>query len=276
MSSYPYDSVYGVSLLDDLHNYFPALLYDSSSFASVQEVLAYLQTETRERFDLFSREHRSYRSRAPSVPAPAAPVARAAVARAAVARAAATRVPQSYVLNVGDSAGTYYNLLPSLRSTSTLPSRSVTAEVIEEDDMTGIQEAEMNTLTSRLLLQLLALPPGSLTTRPATVNSFLTPVIVRPTEQQINQNTMVGSIVSDTIQMCAICQDTLTPEQEARRLNVCDHWFHRGCIDPWFQRNVHCPVCRHDVRDSTPLSNNRNNNNRNRNRNSITSESESE
>lgn len=248
MSSYSYDSVYGVSLLDDLHNYFPALLYDSSSFVNVQDVLTYLQTQTRSRFDLYSRENRAYRSRTePVAPAPA--------------RAARSSVPVS--------AAAYYNLLPSLRSTSTLPARSVraTAQLIEEDDMTGIQEAEMNTLTSRLLLQLLALPQGSLITTRPTNTQFLTPVIVRPTQEQINQNTTVGSIVSDTVQMCAICQDTLTFEQEARRLNVCGHWFHLGCIDPWFQRNVHCPVCRHDVRDSRPLQ---------RNRNSITSESDSE
>jgi len=258
MSSYPYDSVYGVSLLDDLHNYFPALLYDSSSFVSVQEVLAYLQTQTRSRFDLYSRENRAYRSRTE-------PVARSSSYSVPVPVPASVSVPVPVPVSV--SAGTYYNLLPSLRSTSTLPSRSVTAQLIEEEDMTGIQEAEMNTLTSRLLLQLLALPQGSLITTRPTNTQFLTPVIVRPTQEQINQNTTVGAIVSDTVQMCAICQDTLTSEQEARRLNVCGHWFHLGCIDPWFQRNVHCPVCRHDVRDSRPLQ---------RNRNSITSESDSE
>jgi hypothetical protein len=34
-----------------------------------------------------------------------------------------------------------------------------------------------------------------------------------------------------------------------RRLNRCGHTFHTTCIDTWFQRNVHCPVCRHDIRE---------------------------
>jgi hypothetical protein len=31
-------------------------------------------------------------------------------------------------------------------------------------------------------------------------------------------------------------------------MNVCHHTFHKSCIDTWFQENVHCPVCRHDIR----------------------------
>jgi hypothetical protein len=37
-----YETLYGVGLLDDVHNYFPALLYDSDSFRTVQDVLQYV------------------------------------------------------------------------------------------------------------------------------------------------------------------------------------------------------------------------------------------
>ncbi len=60
-----YETLYGVGLLDDLHNYFPALLYDSSSFESVQDVLGYIHQQTRNRFDLFSYGQREYLSTHP-------------------------------------------------------------------------------------------------------------------------------------------------------------------------------------------------------------------
>jgi hypothetical protein len=81
------------------------------------------------------------------------------------------------------------------------------------------------------------------------MDAFLQPVVVRPTTEQIAENTTVGNLVSDTEQSCAICQDVLQPEQEGRKLNACGHWFHKSCIDTWLEGNVHCPVCRHDIRE---------------------------
>ena len=47
---------------------------------------------------------------------------------------------------------------------------------------------------------------------------------------------------------CAVCQDQLKKEQEARTINHCSHMFHRECIDRWFETNVQCPCCRYDIR----------------------------
>ena len=85
--------------------------------------------------------------------------------------------------------------------------------------------------------------------RQPSMDQFLQPVVVRPTAEQINANTTVGSLVSETETACAICQDTLTSDQEGRKLNACGHWFHKPCIDTWLSGNVHCPVCRHDIRE---------------------------
>ena len=52
--------MYDSALLDDLHNYFPDLLYAPEQFRSVADVLRYIQLRTRERFDLFSRGRREY------------------------------------------------------------------------------------------------------------------------------------------------------------------------------------------------------------------------
>lgn len=76
-------------------------------------------------------------------------------------------------------------------------------------------------------------------------------VPVVPTLNQINSASRIiehASIPAD--ENCAICQEHSIPgEQSAwRRLN-CSHAFHTSCIMPWFQRDVHCPVCRADIRE---------------------------
>ncbi len=76
-----YEVIYGAGLLDDLHNYFPALLYDDPSrFSNVQSVLTYIQMETRRRFDLFSAGASRYTRQEPL--RPTAPRAAAAAPRA--------------------------------------------------------------------------------------------------------------------------------------------------------------------------------------------------
>jgi len=52
--SAPYQNHYGIQLLDDIHNYFPAILYEPEGFRSVTELLQYIRRQTRNRFDLFS------------------------------------------------------------------------------------------------------------------------------------------------------------------------------------------------------------------------------
>ena len=85
------------------------------------------------------------------------------------------------------------------------------------------------------------LPLGS-----RALEAFFQPVVVRPTQEQLDSFTILGSVDNET---CAICQEQLTADQEGRKLNACGHWFHRSCIDIWFERDVHCPVCRHDIRE---------------------------
>ena len=49
-----YQTIYGVSLLDDIHNYFPALLYDQGRFQNITEVFAYVRHIMNTRFNLYS------------------------------------------------------------------------------------------------------------------------------------------------------------------------------------------------------------------------------
>ena len=55
MSGYQdYQEIYGVRLLDDLHNYFPALLYEHSRFQNLTQVFHYVRHQMNTRFNLYS------------------------------------------------------------------------------------------------------------------------------------------------------------------------------------------------------------------------------
>ena len=76
-------------------------------------------------------------------------------------------------------------------------------------------------------------------------------VEVAPTAEQITAASELMShaeMPNETV--CAICQDheSQSSLENWRQLH-CHHAFHLSCIDSWFQRNVHCPVCRKDIRE---------------------------
>jgi hypothetical protein len=81
------------------------------------------------------------------------------------------------------------------------------------------------------------------------LQELLQPVIVRPTEQHLAENTYVYCSEVTHDENCSICQDPMEAGQETRTLLACSHCFHRTCIDRWFQENVRCPTCRRDVRE---------------------------
>lgn len=73
-------------------------------------------------------------------------------------------------------------------------------------------------------------------------------VIVQPTAEEIARATTIYPVNNLQDDICIICQDAIE-SNEVRRITQCRHYFHKICIDTWFQTNVHCPTCRHDIRD---------------------------
>jgi hypothetical protein len=55
-----YQRVYEVGLLDDLHNYFPAILYEAERFTTVPQLLGYIRQNTLRRFNLFDYGRSQY------------------------------------------------------------------------------------------------------------------------------------------------------------------------------------------------------------------------
>uniref|UniRef100_A0A6C0BD67 RING-type domain-containing protein n=1 Tax=viral metagenome TaxID=1070528 RepID=A0A6C0BD67_9ZZZZ len=203
MSSY--QTVYGVGLLDDIHNYFPELLYNSAAFTTVPQVLSYVQAQTRRRFNLFSYGREQYLE----TPLPT------------------NNMPRVIVPPAPAPAPTFFTM----------------EGAHEYDDIFRLtnQSDRMPNMNLAILATLLQGIP-----RRQPDANFMEPVIVRPTAEQIATTTTLTTAVADGT--CAVCQDDFSGAAERRTLNFCHHTFHRGCIDTWFQTNVHCPVCRHDIR----------------------------
>jgi hypothetical protein len=86
-------------------------------------------------------------------------------------------------------------------------------------------------------------------------NLNLSPVIVRPTEEEIARaltNIRYSSAIEQRID--PIDQIQFTNNEELVRLNHCGHVFRSVNIRTWFHNSVYCPLCRIDVRDPVPIS----------------------
>ena len=75
-------------------------------------------------------------------------------------------------------------------------------------------------------------------------------VPVRPTAAQISAGSDVVTVDDAEPSNCSICQDSLSPTHT--RLTHCGHRFHTSCISEWFTQSVSCPMCRHDIRETSP------------------------
>ena len=192
-----YQTVYGVGLLDDIHNYFPALLYNQGRFHSVQEIFHYVRTQLNTRFNLFAY---------------------------GASLAQPTVVPQP----------------PAQQPLQPVPRRTVAQE---DSAIASLLITMLTGVTSPAAasasLPIFRVPAG-----------FSSPVVVAPTINQITEN---SQIVSGRTGSCAICQDFILLTDSCRLLTGCQHVYHRGCIDTWFERSVYCPSCRHDIRDATTV-----------------------
>lgn len=100
----------------------------------------------------------------------------------------------------------------------------------------------------------------------------LVDVPVYPTLEQINNavTTLPFSSISNPLNdRCPIGLEYFDLNEMVTQIRQCGHIFCTSEIQEWFQSNVHCPVCRYDIRENSRidnLTNNNNNNNRTRNR----------
>lgn len=240
-------------MLDDMHNFFPDLLYDNGRFRSVSDVFAYINTQMNDNFNLYS----SARSRnvRPRMPAPAVgqhqhhsyfdDIAHIDIGQQRVTQPVVA-VPHRQPAPV----------VPIRRTTNTVPSllfpglEVVSSEYIMQPPSGGGGATAAFASIASLLTGSGDIGPRNLMDIFAGVPGFSESVAVRPTALQISAATteevVSGDLDEDNV--CAICQDDIAVGTTMRIINYCDHSFHKQCIDTWFAQNVHCPVCRHDIR----------------------------
>ena len=220
-----YERVYDVGLLDDLHNYFPGLLYEPDRFRTVSDVLVYVRQNASRRFNLFDYGARQYQQQN-------------------------TRVPQN----------TFTRQTPVVNLWTPPLQPQVPAQY--EFDLTSEVDLAILAPLLRSLDRLSGLaPPPQITRqtlqRPQGANRFASlfqDVIIHASQELIDSGSNLRTLLMDLEESCSICQDRMRQGENIRRLNACQHEFHGACVDNWFlQRSVICPVCRHDIRDPTPV-----------------------
>ena len=52
--------------------------------------------------------------------------------------------------------------------------------------------------------------------------------------------------------MCSICRCNMNEGDIVRKIRHCGHTFHINCIDRWLEDQKKCPICRHNLLESTP------------------------
>lgn len=241
MSTFDYQIVYGNQLADDLHNLFPDLIYNPTVFTNVQDVLSYMQTRLRNRFDLFTLGRNMVTSTQTYTTIPSTevrtPINTTNTSAAASVANPSTPQPRTIPVNppIINSSRVYRHTASNINPMSLLSAFEVTTE-------------ENNDILSSALLTNLLTPFFRSSTNPI---GGLEPVIVRATPSQIAAATEIftNTVVNQDI-CCTICQDELLIGCQIRKIKSCSHQFHKNCIDQWFERNVRCPICRHDIREN--------------------------
>jgi len=87
-------------------------------------------------------------------------------------------------------------------------------------------------------------------------NEQLTPVIVRPTAEEIERiSEIIPFSLANSLnnRMCPITQRDFIESDVIIRLRGCGHCFLQQPVNSWFSRSVLCPVCRYDVRNYTSI-----------------------
>lgn len=237
--------IYLIQLLNDLHNHFPEILYNPERFQNVQDLLAYIRNVASfSPYDIGlqqynSRHNTNYNNRRQNgihLPSYRSPIAPAPPIPAPPTPADIHRL---------------YNRIPV---NTTVPQAYVATTIIDESDIpqTSRVRIPVNTDTNVLMNTLLGGLFGDIlgTGNGINLNNFLNErVAVYPTNNEINNATTQQTATAQQEDICAICQDEIEVNQEMRRINHCGHYFHQDCIDTWFRGNVHCPTCRHDIRE---------------------------
>jgi hypothetical protein len=243
-------SNYGVSLLDDIDSHLPELLYNQSRFRTIGDVLDYVYEaaiETNEEYYLTRMQEHQRESRGSEE------------INLDVLRQAGELVVEEEedAETESDTEEEADESTSDVVSQVLLRFRNEIEDNEENDRPRQRPRLEIRTGAQPSFLQSLLIipPPANQANRArveATLREFFEPVPIVPTQEQIASSSVLYNSIDDSEEArCSICQDDIRFGEEVRSLTHCDHFFHRSCIDLWLQSSVRCPLCRHDIRESS-------------------------
>ena len=86
----------------------------------------------------------------------------------------------------------------------------------------------------------------------STIGSFLDPVVIYPTQTQIElatRNVRYCDILTPINLSCPISLENFNDSDMVTVIRFCGHIFSTGSLNTWFTTNCRCPVCRYDIRN---------------------------
>ena len=223
-------AVYPVQLLNDLHNWFPEILYNPQRFQTVQDLIQYIGQVARtnpyeQGLNRYQNQHR-------------------AQAQQQQAQQQQAQQQQAQQQQAQQQQPAQPSIRPIRIRDTSMDTTHLTSESLLSSLLGQVFQGEMSPL------HLGHRPRADLSS--SLMRSFLNDtVIVHPTIEQLNNGTRIFIANNSIDNNCAVCQDPLEQGHEVCVINHCGHIFHKDCITPWFQQNTRCPTCRHDIRDSS-------------------------
>jgi len=91
------------------------------------------------------------------------------------------------------------------------------------------------------------------------IRNFYDQVPVRPSTHVLQNaivNTTYGNIINLINSECPISLERFNETTNVSQIRHCGHIFTPGDLSIWFESNVRCPVCRHDIRENVSFTRN--------------------
>ncbi len=253
-----YREIYGVQLLDDIHNYLPAILYNHQRFRTIGDLLGYVRSRAEELNGYQFHETQ------------AEWVRRRRVRQERLIRQRRER--QNAVEEEGEREEDEVKEDESAEESQTNPflenifqpqslltpfllprQRSIPPTIVETLLQFAAPELTSTRVHSRWPTSPYGFSTAASTTTQGLPPNFFDPVPIFPTAEQLEAASMcLTADISATEQVCSICQENYRVGDQQRFLLYCAHFFHVRCVDRWFESNVRCPLCRHDIREGGP------------------------
>ena len=154
-------------------------------------------------------------------------------------------------LNVEHFMERYFDLVQQNRE---IHNRTLAYQSLQDSYMNTMitllqTQANQNTVSSRRRNSRIS---PSVRTAYFDLGTLFSDVVVRPTQQQITRATRevpFSEIDDPQNTRCPISQQDFSQNDTVTQIRHCGHIFYPDEISTWWERNVRCPVCRHDIRE---------------------------